>query len=462
MAATYFSIPSFARAKKNTDDLAKTNPKSPVLNDEDEKFLERITSNDKQPATIISPTHISDEGNAKDSVAANQDAQVVLPETQPADDPPESVPEDETAPTLPPRPKGKKDAFVELPSQEEAEAATKGFSAGTQSASEGEEKKTWSSYLPSVPSLSKPTSPSSPQSDKDGRTWAQYASSMVPSNMPSLPTLPASWTRSKDAKFEPVLNEDGSINEEASKEKEEKEVSVLLDNLNLSSINNRVFAFSEESQKLYERFVQALKDTMNGAPTAYEDMEKLMKEAGPTIERQWNAMPPFVQVLVKALPAKLSASMAPELLAVMSEKPGNDAKAMEAASKRAESGGQPSAKPKKKRQVLPGLKGLVKKQGLAATLLQNITTFLKTRFPFLMSATNVTMSLSVFILMFVFYYCWKRGREVRLAKQSTVDGADDDDEDLEVDVTDEETPEGSPTPDADTKEGEAPAAASKI
>lgn len=396
MAATYFSLPSFARAKKNTEDLAKTNPKSPVLNDEDEKFLERVTTKDKDITTIISPTEISDQGESKESDTSNEDVQAVLPETQPVADPAESVPDDQQAPTLPSRPKAKKSNFVELPSQEEAEAATKSFADATQSAKEREDKKTWASYLPAVPSLSKGSSPTSPQTDTDGRTWAQYASSIVPSNIPSLPALPASWTRSKDAKREPVLNEDGSINEEATKEKEEKEVSVLLDNLNLSSINNRVFAFSEESQKLYERFVQVLKDTMNGAPSAYEDMEKLMKDAGPTIERQWSAMPPFVQALVKSLPAKFGASVAPEVLAAMSEKPGNDAKAKNAASEKVDNGGDPSLKSKKKRQTVPGLKSLVKKQGLAATLLQNITTFLKTRFPFLMSATNVVMSLAVF------------------------------------------------------------------
>ena len=42
--------------------------------------------------------------------------------------------------------------------------------------------------------------------------------------------------------------------------------------------------------------------------------------------------------------------------------------------------------------------------------------------------------------MFVFWYCWKRGREVRLAKEAEAGGVEGEEgEDaLEVDVTDEE------------------------
>jgi len=35
--------------------------------------------------------------------------------------------------------------------------------------------------------------------------------------------------------------------------------------------------------------------------------------------------------------------------------------------------------------------------------------------------TNVLLSLALFVLLFVFWYCHKRGREVRLAKEQTVD-----------------------------------------
>lgn len=53
------------------------------------------------------------------------------------------------------------------------------------------------------------------------------------------------------------------------------------------------------------------------------------------------------------------------------------------------------------------------------------------------------MLMSNAVLMFVFWYCHKRGREARLAKMSeseTTDGTADDgeDDDIEVESTDEE------------------------
>ena len=43
--------------------------------------------------------------------------------------------------------------------------------------------------------------------------------------------------------------------------------------------------------------------------------------------------------------------------------------------------------------------------------------FLKFRFPALATGTNLIMSLAVFVLLFVFWYCHKRGRETRLEKE---------------------------------------------
>ena len=223
-------------------------------------------------------------------------------------------------------------------------------------------------------------------------------------------SITPSWTsKDKDSKVEPVYKEDGTVDEEKTKEKQEKEMSVLLDHLNLSSINNRVFAFSGETQKIYERFAQVLKDTMNGAPTAYEDMDKLMKDAGPTLEKQFQSMPPFVQTLVKSLPAKLGTTLGPELLAAASEKPGADMKTKMASASKQSGGGQDfntaeASKSKttekegdqKKKRKIPGLKGLVSEQGAVASILRSVVSFLKVRFPFLASTTNVVMSLAVF------------------------------------------------------------------
>ncbi|KAK4495793.1 hypothetical protein PRZ48_013061 [Zasmidium cellare] len=454
--SSYFNLSSYARAKKNKDDLEKTNPQEPVLKDDDEKFLEKQMSQDTavDNAKSAEPTKITEDGEEKPATEQEKQAASegdhVVPETQP--EPPMSPATKE---------KRKKDKGFELPSQEDAEAATRGWNDQVKLDDKGNasgEKKTWASYLPSMrPSSGKmpEDSEQKPEGQGDQRTWTQYASSYVPSSYPSLPN----WAKSKDSQPEPVYNEDGTINEEKTKEKQEKEVSVLLDNLNMSSINNRVFAFSAETQKFYERFAQVLKDTMNGVPTAYEDMDKLMRDAGPTLEKQFNSMPPFVQTLVKSLPSKLGTVVGPEILAAAAaEKPDDEMKRrmetaskgetfVEASSKAADGKGGDASKKKRK---IPGVKSLVSKQGAVAGILRNTVNFLTTRFPFLASTTNVVMSLAVFILMFVFWYCHKRGRETRLAKDAEGEaqegeakeaGEDEDDDDIEVEYTDEEAAE---------------------
>ena len=459
--SSYFTLPSFARAKKNTEELEKTNPTKPVLNDADEEFLTKITSQDAAAPEDVQqepPVQITDDGEEKElpqseatTEAAKSPDQIALPETKPeklvgsdakqgdekeadstredskdtAPDPPEVTPHDGSDDTKPK--KTKKNKTFELPSQEEAEAATKGFdydqamkSQGADKSQQGE-KRTWASYLPNM-TKSQTLSKENPPAEKDAKTetdsetqptankttqamdqarsWAQYASTYIPSTA-AIPSIPSNWTfaNKKDFHAEPVYKEDGTIDEAATKEKQEKEVSVLLDNLSLSSINNRVFSFSAESQKYYDRFTQVLKDTLNGAPTAYEDMDKLMRDAGPTLEKNFASMPPFVQTLVKSLPAKLGASLGPELMAAASEKPGHDMKArMEAGEKggaSTEASGSKDGQQKKKRRI-PGLKSLTSSNGVVASILRNIVNFLQVRFPFLVSTTNVVMSLAVF------------------------------------------------------------------
>lgn len=466
--SSYFTLPSFAKAKKTQEELQKSNPQNPVLKDEDEKFLERQLSTDEatKGAEEIPVTKIADDGKEKPASQSEQDAAsnaqdpVLIPETQPED----------TSEAAAESKKDRKEKSFELPSQEEAEAATRSWNAQANVEDKSDatsEKRTWASYLPT--SLQKGEASGKEDEQGQKQTWAMYASQYVPSSattissLPKIPSIPpiSSWYKSKDkdATQEPVLKEDGTVDEAATKEKQEKEVSVLLDNLNMASINDTVFAVSSETHKIYERFALVLKDTINGGPTAYEDMEKLMKDAGPTLEKQFNSMPPFVQTLVKSLPAKLGTTLAPELLAAASQKPGHDMKVqMDAKDKSSEA---PEEGEKKKKKI-PGLKGLISQQGAVAAILRNTVQFITTRFPFLASATNVVMSLSVFstlivikhccvtydtdvltVLMFVFWYCHKRGREARLAKASESekaagDGADDDDDIVEVESSDEE------------------------
>ena len=471
MASSYFTIPSFNRAKKNKEDLEKTNPQQPVLKDEDEKFFDKeMRSNSTIEAAKEAPVvKITDDGEEKTVTSeerekAGVDAdQTIIPDTRPLGDTDTAVTEDgafEEKPALPQRPDTaqkedpsydaaqkeqaaaavkerkdkKKSKGMDLPSQEEAEAATRGFETQSNDQTQGDdktqgEKKTWASYLPAMrgkrpqsANASEQTPPASSAGERAGEqasdgqtpqkaTWAQYAGSYVP----SLPNLTKSKKKDADATSAPVYKEDGTIDEEATKAQQEREVSVLLDNLNLSSINNRVFSFSNETQQYYDRFLQCLKDVIAGGPTAYEDIDKLMKEAGPKLEEQWKTMPPFVQTLVKSLPMK----MGPEVLAMASEKPDDELKrklqgastggnsgsgggaSVAAAAMNSGTGGTDVEKgsgegEQKKKRKIPGLKALVSEQGAIATLLRNTVGFVQTRFPFLASTTNVVMSLSVF------------------------------------------------------------------
>jgi len=142
-------------------------------------------------------------------------------------------------------------------------------------------------------------------------------------------------------------------------QKEDKELTEILDQLNLSAVNNRVFSFSKESEELLNKFTQVLKDLINGVPTAYNDLEKLFTDYDNQLKKMYGNLPPFLQNLVKSLPAKLTATLGPELMAASAEKPGFDAQAASG-----------SSKPKSKRSMLPqvpkvpSLKSLVSAQGL--------------------------------------------------------------------------------------------------
>lgn len=180
------------------------------------------------------------------------------------------------------------------------------------------------------------------------------------------------------------------ISEQAEVEKETQDLSKILEELNLSAVNNRVFSFSKESEELLQKFTLVLKDVVNGAPTAYNDLEKLFTDYDAQLKKMYGGLPPFLQNFVKSLPAKLTAGLGPELLAASAEKPGFDAK---------QRAGGEGSKTKKSRlpgvPKIPSLKQLVSAQGAVATALRSIVNFLKFRFPALATGTNLIMSLAV-------------------------------------------------------------------
>jgi len=469
MAATYFTLPSLSRAKQNQEQPVS---QKPVLKDRDAAFLKKEI-NTEQAAQVAGETAASStpaeavqdeqpntgDQAAKDSrsepVQGSKDVDFSSDQSEAHTDP-STTAESETS-TLP-RTKAKQ---ADFPSQEEAEAATRGWDVQYDREKAQPDHKTWISFLASYAPTTKksgtatPASPAEPASESaeaqsspdekasdntsQQRSWAQYASSVLPTapSLPALPSLPT-WKKAPDSTTagakETLAAED---------EKQEREISSLLDKLNMSTVNNHVFALSSETQKLYERFAQILKDTINGVPTAYQDMETFLKDAGPQLDKQFKALPPFVQALIKTLPAKFGTTLGPELLAAAGDKPGYDLKQRQAAEHSAGAqSGSASAKKKTKRRI-PEIKNLMSKEGAVAGILRSIVNFLKVRFPFLASATNVLMSLAVFVLMFVFWYCHKRGKETRLAQTAEAElqagaSADRDVDDEDSDDTDDD------------------------
>ena len=124
----------------------------------------------------------------------------------------------------------------------------------------------------------------------------------------------------------------------------------------------------------------------------------------------------------------MTGSLGPEVLAAAAEKQGLKSAYLSTA---AGAAGKMGMKIK-----VPNLKDLVTKPGAVAGLLRTIMTFLRTRFPAFMGM-NVLWSLALFgtfsfpnfltvaalandvssVLLFVFWYCHKRGRETRLEKE---------------------------------------------
>ncbi|KAI0882791.1 uncharacterized protein GGS22DRAFT_40879 [Annulohypoxylon maeteangense] len=190
-------------------------------------------------------------------------------------------------------------------------------------------------------------------------------------------------------------------------QKEEEDMAHVLEDLNLAaSTDNKAFSLSKESAETLRKFTQVLKDLVNGVPTAYQDLVGLIEDRDGVLARSYEKLPKSLKKLVAQLPDKLTSSLAPELLAVAAEAQGLKVE---------EEAGKEGAK----KLLSPGnLMELVTKPGAVVGLLKGIVNALKTRFPAFIG-TNVLWSMAVFLLLSVLWYCYKRGREVRLEKEAS-------------------------------------------
>lgn len=210
---------------------------------------------------------------------------------------------------------------------------------------------------------------------------------------------------------------------------EHHDLAAVLENLNLAAENNRVFSLSKESQVLVQKFTLVLKDIVNGVPTAYDDLVNLLEGSQGQLHKKYSDLPPWLQKFVRTLPKKFNTTLAPELLAT-------------AAGGQAMSGKQTDDMKTAAKQAglrMPSLQDMVTKPGAVVGILKSIMNFLKLRWPAFMGTSALT-SIGLFVLLLVFWYCHKRGREVRLAKERLAAGEVDDShrfEELDDDDTDD-------------------------
>ncbi|KAI0015559.1 hypothetical protein F4780DRAFT_68129 [Xylariomycetidae sp. FL0641] len=194
---------------------------------------------------------------------------------------------------------------------------------------------------------------------------------------------------------------------ESEAEREQREMARVLGDLELAARDNTAFSLSRESAEMARRFTQVLRDLTAGVPTAYGDLVALIEDRDGAIARAYDKLPSGLKKLVAQLPDKLTSSLAPELLAVAAEAQG-------LATAEATEGGVKEAA---KRLLTPqNMKELVTKPGAVAGLLRGIVNALKARWPAFMG-TNVLWSVAVFLLLSMLWYCYKRGREVRLEQE---------------------------------------------
>ncbi|KAL5043807.1 hypothetical protein BDW71DRAFT_209968 [Aspergillus fruticulosus] len=202
---------------------------------------------------------------------------------------------------------------------------------------------------------------------------------------------------------------DSSVTEQ---QRENADITAILDKLNLAADNNRVFSISDETQDLLRKFKLIFSDLINGVPTAYHDLEILLTSGNKQLQDTYSNLPSFLQSLIEKLPEKWTESLAPEMIAVAAERASRSGVNVDNI-------GKAAAAANKMGISVPSLKELVGKPAAIVGMLRSIMAFLRARFPAVLGM-NVLLSLALFILLFVLWYCHKRGREVRLQNERLV------------------------------------------
>ena len=331
MAMEYIN---YIKAKAHISTATKA--EAPVLSEEDEQFLNHITSDEKAPPLPARPKVLDlpvvgeTKGNDAQIALMHGAQNVPLPNT------PNEVTEE------PPTLEGSVNAL------EDSATATK----------EERKRPTWSWLR---------------RDSRDANRKATAAGLMDV----------AEGLKRADAK----PNEAGVV-EDPEANKEEEDMTVVLERLNLAAVNNRVFSISDETQVLLQQFNQIFKDLVNGVPTAYSDLETLLKNGDRQLQKTYNQLPGFLQKLIEQLPSTMTKGFAPEIMAAATER-------AEKSGINTENVGKAAAAAKKMGLKTPGLKELIGGPGAIAGMMRSVMTFLRARFPAFMGM-NVLWSLALF------------------------------------------------------------------
>ena len=321
MAMQYIN---YIKAKAHLATAAKS--EAPVLSEEDEKFLDHITSEENPPALPARP----------DVPTPTKDAQLALMDgAQNIPLPPETPNEVVEEPTM-------------IQDNENSAPDT----------TDSKPRTAWSWLR------------------RDSRDAQRQSNEATAANLDEI----ASDLKKRDA--------EASEEEKQAKQEEEEDMTIMLERLNLAAVNNRVFSISEETEELLQKFNLVFKDLVNGVPTAYDDLEKLLTNSDRQLQSTFNSLPGFLQRLIERLPETMTKGFAPEIMAAAAERAQKSGINMENA-------GKAAATAKKMGFKTPSLKQLVRHPTAITATLRWIINYLRMRFPAFMGV-NVLWSLAMF------------------------------------------------------------------
>ena len=188
--------------------LSRATSSAPVLTDEDEAFLQRVASKGTPPPLPERPRpqHLPEAGST-----TGNDAQLVLMVGA----------QDIPLPDVP-------DTPDEVSREVRGEGSVEGKGKEKEKSPDGKSRKVWSFLR------------------RDSRDAKRKHQAAAGADLHSV----AEGLKAADAQ----PNEDGVVSDPEA-EKEEEEMTAVLEQLNLAAVNNRVFSISKESQELLRKYV---------------------------------------------------------------------------------------------------------------------------------------------------------------------------------------------------------------